>query len=58
MSLTGRIDEGVVIQDNATLDGGNDDLGYLTDTNPEIRAGTIEAMRKADVVLRANGRGT
>ncbi len=58
MSSTGRVDEGIVTQDDATLDGGNDDLGYLTDTDPEIRAGTIEAMRRADVVLRANGRGT
>jgi hypothetical protein len=58
MSSTGRIDEGVFTQEDATLDGGNDDLGYLTGTDPEIRAGMIEAMRRADVVLRANGHGT
>ncbi len=58
MSSTGHIDEGVVTQDDTTLDGGNDNLGYLTDMGPKILAGTIKAMRRADIVLRVNGRGT
>ncbi len=58
MSLTGHIDEGVVTQDDATLDGGNVDLGYLTNADPEIHAGMIKAMRRVDVVLCANGHGT
>jgi hypothetical protein len=58
MSSTGRINKGVVTQDDATLDGGNDNLGCLTNTDPEIRACMINAMMRADVVLCVNGRGT
>jgi hypothetical protein len=36
MSLTGRINKGVVTQDDAILDGGNDNLGYLTKGNGHL----------------------
>jgi hypothetical protein len=29
MSLTGRVDEGMVTQDDTMIDDGNDNLGYL-----------------------------
>jgi hypothetical protein len=58
MSLTGRIDEGMVTQDDTTIDDGNDDLGYLTDTDPEIHAELIRVLRMVDALLVANGRGT
>jgi hypothetical protein len=58
MSLTGRVNEGMVTQDDTTIDDGNDGLGYLTDTDPEIRAKSIRVLRMADALLVANGRGT
>jgi hypothetical protein len=60
MYLAGRVDEGVVTQDNTTIDNGNDslDAGYMTDTDPDVRAGTIAAMRIADEILVAIGRGS
>jgi hypothetical protein len=60
MSSAGRVDEGVVTQDDTTIDDGNDslDAGYRTDTDPDVRAGTIAAMRRADEILVANGRGS
>jgi hypothetical protein len=58
MSLTGRVDKGMVTQDDTTIDDGNDNLGYLTDTDPEIRAKSIRVLRMADAFLVANGRGT
>jgi hypothetical protein len=58
MSSTGRVDEGMVTHDDTTIDDGNDDLGYLTDTYPEIRAESIRVLRMADALLVANGRGT
>jgi hypothetical protein len=60
MSSAGRVDEGVVTQDDTTIDDGNDslDAGYMTDTDPDVRAGTIAAMRRADEILVANGRGS
>lgn len=58
MSSTGRVDEGMVTHDDTTIDDGNDDLGYLTDTDPEICAESIWVLRMADALLVANGRGT
>jgi len=61
MSSTGRVDEGVVTQDDNTIDDGNDslDASYMTDTDPaDLRAQTIEVMRRAGAILEANGRGT
>jgi hypothetical protein len=60
MSLAGRVDEGVVTQDDTTINNGNDslDAGYMTDTDPDIRAGTIAAMRRANEIMVANGRGS
>jgi hypothetical protein len=60
MSLAGRVDEGVVTQDDTTINDGNDslDAGYMTDTDPDVRAGTIAAMRRADEILVANGCGS
>jgi hypothetical protein len=58
MSLTGRVDEGMVTQDNTTIYDGNDDLEYLTDTEPEIRAKSIRVLRMADALLVDNGCGT
>ena len=58
MSSTRRINEGVVSQVDATSDGASDDLGFPTDRDPAIRAGTIEAMTRADVILISAGRGT
>ncbi len=58
MSSTGRVDEGVVTQDDNTIDDGNDDASYMTDTDPaDLRAQTIEVMRRAGAILEANGRG-
>jgi hypothetical protein len=58
MSLTGRVDEGVVTQDDNTIDDGNDDASYMTDTDPaDLRAQTIEVMRRAGAILEENGRG-
>ena len=48
----------MVTQDNTTIDDSNDDVGYLTDTDPEIRAELIRVLRMADALLGANGRGT
>jgi hypothetical protein len=58
MSSTGRIEEGMVTQDDTTIDDGNDNLGYLMDTDPEIRAELIRVLRMADALLVTNGRGT
>jgi len=61
MSSTGRVDKGVVTQDDNTIDDGNDslDASYMTDTDPaDLRAQTIEVMRRAGAILEANGRGT
>jgi hypothetical protein len=58
MSSTGRVDEGMVTHDDTTIDDGNDDVGYLTDTDPEIRAESIRVLRMTDALLVANGRGT
>jgi hypothetical protein len=58
MSLTGCIDKGMVTHDNTTIDDGNDNLGYLTDTDPEIHAESIQVLRMADALLVANGCGT
>jgi hypothetical protein len=60
MSSAGRVDKGVVTQDYTTIDDGNDslDAGYMTDMDPDVRAGTIAAMRRADKILVANGRGS
>jgi hypothetical protein len=60
MSLAGRVDKGVVTQDDTTIDDGNYslDAGYMTDTDPDVRAGTIAAMRRADEILVANGHGS
>jgi hypothetical protein len=58
MPLTSRIDEGMVTQDSTTIDDGNDNLGYLTDTDPEIRAELFRVLRMVDALLVANGRGT
>jgi hypothetical protein len=48
----------MVTQDNTTIDDSNDDVGYLTDTDPEIRAESIRVLRMVDALLVANGRGT
>jgi hypothetical protein len=48
----------MVTQDNTTIDDGNDNLEYLTDTGPEIRAESIRVLRMVDALLVANGRGT
>ena len=58
--MAGCVDKGVVTQDNTTINDGNDslDAGYMTDTDPDVRAGTIAAMRRADEILVANGRGS
>jgi uncharacterized coiled-coil protein SlyX len=61
MSSTGRVDEGVVTQDDNTIEDGNDslDASYMTDTDPaDLRAQTIEVMRRAGAILEANGLGT
>jgi hypothetical protein len=58
MYLTGRVNKGMGTQDNTRIDDGNDDLGYLTDTDPEIRAESIRVLRMADALLVANGCGT
>ena len=61
MSLAGRIDEGVVTQDDTTINDGNDslDAGYTSYTeDPDVRAGTIAVLRRADEILVANGRGS
>jgi hypothetical protein len=58
MALTGRINKGMVTQDDTTIDDGNDNLGYLMDTDPEIRAESIRVLRMADALLVANGHGT
>jgi hypothetical protein len=55
--LTGRVDEGMVTQDDTMIDDGNDDLGYLTNTDPEIRAELIRVLRMVDAFLVANCRG-
>jgi hypothetical protein len=48
----------MVTQDDTMIDDGNDDLGYLTNTDPEIHAKSIRVLRMADALLVANGRGT
>ena len=60
MSSTGRDDEGIVTQDDNTIDDGNYSLdASYTDTDPaDAHAQTIEVMRRADAILVANGRGT
>ena len=59
MSSAGCVNEGVVTQDDNTIDSGNDDASYMTDTDPaDVRAQTIEVMRRASAILEANGRGT
>jgi hypothetical protein len=58
MSSTGRVDKGMVTHDDTTIDEGNDNLGYLMDTDPEIRAELIRVLRMADALLVANGCGT
>ena len=60
MFATSRVDEGVVTQDDNTIDDGNDDASIMTDTDPAdvLRAETIAAMRRADAISVANGRGT
>jgi hypothetical protein len=58
MSLTGRVDERMVTHDDTTIDDGNDNLGYLTDTDQEIHAKSIWVLRMADALLVANGHGT
>ncbi len=58
MSLTCRVDKGMVTQDDTTIDDGNDDLGYLTDTDSEIRAKSIRVLNMADALLAAYGHGT
>ena len=58
MSLTGRVDEGVVTQDDNTIDDGNDDASYANTDPANVRHQTIEVMRRADAILVANGRGT
>jgi hypothetical protein len=58
MSLTGRVNKGMVTQDDTTIDDGNDNLGYLMDTDPEIHAELIRILRIADALLVANGCGT
>ena len=59
MSSAGRVNEGVVTQDDNTIDNRNDDASYMTDTDPaDVHAQTIEVMRRAGAILEANGRGT
>ena len=59
MSFAGHVNKGVVTQDNNSIDNGNDDASYMTDTDPaDVRAQTIEVMRRAGAILEANGRGT
>ena len=59
MSFVGRVDKGVVPQDNNSIDNGNDDASYMTDTDPaDVHAQTIKVMRRAGAILEANGRGT
>jgi hypothetical protein len=48
----------MVAHDDTTIDDGNDDLGYLTDMDPEIRAKSIRVLRMVDALLVANGPGT
>jgi hypothetical protein len=45
MSPAGCVDEGVVTQDDTTINDGNDslDAGYMTDTDPDVRAGGGDA---------------
>ncbi len=61
MSLASRVDEGVVTQDDTTINDGNDslDAGYTSYMeDPDVRAGTIAVLRRADEILVANGRGS
>jgi hypothetical protein len=59
MSFAGHVNKGVVTQDNNSIDNGNDDASYMTDTDPaDVHAQTIEVMRRAGAILEANGRGT
>ena len=62
MSADGHADAGNVTQDDDTqagddYDDGLDD-GHQTDTDPEVRAESIRALRRADQILIANGRGS
>ncbi len=40
------------------IDDGNDNLRYLTDTDPEICAELIRVLKMVDALLVANGPGT
>ena len=62
MSAAGHADTGNVTQDDDTqanddYDDGLDD-GHQTDTDSEVRAESIRALRRADQILIANGRGS
>ncbi len=60
MPLANHVDERVVTQDDTTINDGNDslDASYMTDTDPDVCAGTIVAIRRANDILVANGRGS
>ncbi len=62
MSAAGHADPGNVTQDDDTQaeDDYNDGLndGHQTDTDSEVRAETIRALRRADRILIANVRGS
>ena len=62
MSAAGHADAGNVTQDDDMqadddYDDGLDD-GHQTDMDSEVRAESIRALRRADQILIANGRGS
>ena len=62
MSAAGHADAGNVTQDDDTQadDDYNDDLddGHQTDTDSDVRAESIRALRRANQIFIANGRGS
>ena len=62
MSAASHADAGNVTQDDDTqadddYDNGLDD-GHQTDTDSKVRAESIRALRRANQILIANGRGS